>query len=155
MIPRDPKVDAEVLILVLASQSGESESFGKLYDRFVDPIFRYMHYRVGTDDAEDLTELTFLKTWENIKKFNPKSGNFSSWIFRIAHNIVVDHYRAHRQELPLTEDIQDRREEAATQDRAHRRLDQEILGKAMQKLKDHYRQVVILKYINDFSNEEC
>jgi len=140
--------------LVSSSQSGEADAFGKLYELFVAPIYRYMYYRVGREDAEDLTELVFLKTWENIHQYEKRQSSFSAWIFRIAHNVVVDHYRAHQANGELSENIEDKRRDASATERIHRRLDQEILTTAMKELKEHYRQVLILKYINGLSNEE-
>lgn len=148
-LPKD-----EIERLVSASQSGESDAFGKLYDSFVDPIYRYMYYRVRSDEAEDLTELVFLKTWENIQQYKKGKSSFSSWIFRIAHNIVVDHYRAHRPINELSPEHMDQRLEAVTPTRAHQRFDKELLEVAMKELRDDYRQVLILKFMNDLSNEE-
>ncbi|MEK7523970.1 MAG: sigma-70 family RNA polymerase sigma factor [Patescibacteria group bacterium] len=150
----NPEKIAEIDKLVLESQDGNSEAFAKLYDHFIQPIYRYVFYRVGSDDAEDLTELIFLKTWENIRQYRKGDRNFSSWIFRIAHNVVVDHYRAHKAQDELKEDIEDPRREANTIERAHRRFDKELLSSAMAKLKDHYRQILILKYMNDLPNDE-
>lgn len=146
--------DPEIESLVVASQRGNSEAFGKLYDLFVNPIYRYLYYRAGAEEAEDLAELVFLKTWENIRSYRPKNRRFSAWLFRIAHNVVVDFYRSNHFKDQLSEDIPDLRIEADSIDRAHRRFDQEILGRAMKELKDHYRQILVLKYMNDLSNEE-
>ncbi len=148
------KDEAQIEELVLASQRGESDAFGKLYDIFVDSIYRYIYFRVGTEEAEDLTELVFLKTWENIKHYKKSTHTFSSWLFRIAHNLVVDYYRAHRHNGELTEDLQDFREEANTPARTHRHFDQTALAAGMKDLKDTYRQILILKYVNDLSYEE-
>lgn len=140
--------------LVMASQRGDADAFGKVYDRFVDPVYRYFHFRVGKDDAEDLTELVFLKTWENIRKYKKGEYSFSSWIFRIAHNVVVDHYRSRRPTDELSEEVRDERREAVAPMAAHLRFDREMLEDAMSELKDQYRQVLILKYMNDLSNSE-
>ncbi|MBI2638874.1 sigma-70 family RNA polymerase sigma factor [Candidatus Peregrinibacteria bacterium] len=145
--------DPEIEALVGKSQRGDSESFGKIYDLFVGPIYRYLYYRVGAEEAEDLTELVFLKTWESIRSYRPKR-RFSAWLFRIAHNITVDFYRSNHFKDELSEDIPDLRIEANSIERAHRHFDQQILGQAMKELKDHYRQILILKYMNDLSNEE-
>lgn len=150
----DPRKEEEIEKLVTESQRGDSAAFGKLYDIFIDPIYRYVHYRVGASDSEDLTELVFLKSWENVRQYKKGIRSFSSWIFRIAHNVVVDHYRSRHPEDELTEDIIDHRDEANSQKRAHQSFDQEILGKAMREIKDHYRQILILKYINDLTNDE-
>lgn len=151
---KDPQTEAEIELLVATAQKGSSEAFGKLYDIFVNPIYRYIYYRVGSGDAEDLAELVFLKTWENIRQYRKKESSFSSWIFRIAHNIVVDHYRAMRPSDELSEEIEDHRKESSATAFAHKRFDNELLSAAMAELKDRYRQVLILKYINDLSNEE-
>lgn len=139
---------------VLASQRGDSDAFAKVYDHFVAPIYRYVHYRVGPKDAEDLTELVFLKTWENIRQYKKGKHSFSAWIFRIAHNVVIDHYRSRRSDDELTENVEDHRIESLAATRVHRRIDRELLDAAMVELKDHYRQILILKYINDLTNEE-
>lgn len=152
----------EIEIYVTSSKKGDSDAFAKIYDIFVNAIYRYMHYRVGPQDAEDLTEIVFLKTWENIQQYRPRTHQhngkrppgFSSWIFRIAHNVVVDFYRSNHDNEELAEDLQDERVSATAQDRAHRHFDQTLLSAAMRELKDSYRQILILKYMNDFSNEE-
>ena len=146
--------EEEIIKLVVMSQEGNSEAFGKLYDIFVKPIYRYVFFRVGERESEDLTELIFLKVWENIGQFQSGYRNFSSWLFRIAHNVVIDHYRLHQVEDELTEELLDHRREANTSLQAKLHLDQTVLSEAMKELKDHYRQVLILKYMEDFSNEE-
>lgn len=144
----------EVEALVASSQKGDSDSFAKLYDLFIHPIYRYIYYRAGAGEAEDLTELVFLKTWENIRQYRSGQRNFSSWIFRIAHNVVIDFYRSCHRDEELSDQIQDFGREANTVERVHGRLTNEILGDALKELHDRYRQVIILKYINGFSNEE-
>ena len=145
----------EIEQLAEASIAGNSDAFGNLYDVFVDQIYRYIFFRVGEQDAEDLTEIVFLKVWENIKQYkrnytgsNNSASNFSSWIFRIAHNLVVDHYRLQRAQDELTESMQDFSNESSAVFRAHRRLDREALSGAMKQLKDHYKQFIVLKYIS-------
>lgn len=140
--------------LVASAQRGDSDAFAKLYDSFIHPIYRYVYFRVGKDDAEDLTELIFLKTWEHIRRYRQGDHHFSAWIFRIAHNVVVDHYRNHRAEDELAETLPDRRKENDTRTRTHRRFEVEALSTALAKLKGDYRQILVLKYINDLSNEE-
>ncbi len=147
-------LDAEVEILVSASQRGDSAAFGKIYDFFVSPIYRYLYYRVGSAEAEDLTELVFLKTWENIRSYRQANRRFSAWLFRIAHNVVIDFYRSNHFQGILSEDLPDLRREANSRELAHRHFDQQLLSQAMKELKDHYRQILILKYMNDLSNEE-
>jgi len=142
--------------LVAEAQNGNSDSFGKLYDMMVDQIYRYVYYRAGSEEAEDLTELVFLKAWENIHQYKSGKANFSAWIFRIAHNLVIDFYRETKNNYiqELDENLVDTSIEANTDLRAHRSLNRDILYDAMKELKDNYRQVLTLKYINGFSNVE-
>ena len=149
-----PLNNEEIEAFVVTSQQGDSDAFAKIYDLFVDRIYRYVYYRVGATDAEDLTELIFLKTLENIRQYRPGTNTFSSWLFRIAHNVVIDHYRAHDQSDELSENVKDERPAAQIQQRADNAITHEVLTEAMKQLKDDYRQIIILKYLNEFSNDE-
>src|SRR5512136_3095853 len=83
------------------AQGGDTEAFAQIYDALVKPIYRYIYYRVEEAIAEDLTEDTFLKMWQNLGKYKKRSTPFPSCPFRIAHNLVVDHYR----KKPATDEI--------------------------------------------------
>jgi RNA polymerase sigma-70 factor (ECF subfamily) len=80
--------------LVRRAQAGDASSFAGLYERFHDKIFRYVYFKTGNpNDAEDITEDVFLRMLESINSFRWKGHPFSSWLFRIAHNLIVDHFR--------------------------------------------------------------
>ena len=80
--------------LVKKAQEGDTASFAGLYEHFYDKIFRYIVFKTGsTVEAEDITEEVFLRMLESISSFSWRGYPFSSWLFRIAHNLVVDHYR--------------------------------------------------------------
>jgi len=145
----------EIEKLVKKSQKGDAEAFAQLYEHFVNPIYRYIFFKVKKEDVEDLTETLFLKAWENIKKYRKKKNTtFKSWIFRIAHNLVVDHYRLTREHSSLDPRLKETRREANPIERADLTLNNENLKEAIGKLKKSYQQVIILKFINEFSNEE-
>jgi RNA polymerase sigma-70 factor (ECF subfamily) len=94
--------------LVVESQKGDSEAFAQLYDVYVTPIYRYIFYKVKKEDVEDLTEVLFMKAWENIGKYRKqKNKSFKAWLFRIAHNLVVDHYRLTREHNSLDPRLRD------------------------------------------------
>ena len=79
--------------------SGDKQAFGSLYEYFYNQIFNYLLIRTGNrDEAEDMTEVVFLKTWDHLSSFSLKNGphSFRAWLFRIAHNTLVDHYRKKR-----------------------------------------------------------
>ena len=84
----------------------DAEAFGQIYDRYFDKIYRYTAFRVGTQtEAEDLTQQVFLKAWESVESYKWKGVPFSSWLFRIAHNQLVDCLRKRNKakETPLEE----------------------------------------------------
>src|SRR3989338_1073160 len=128
----DPQKDQRIEELVKKSQEGDSDAFGSLYEQFITPIYRYIYYRVGADETEDLTEMVFLKAWENIKQYHFGVHSFSSWIFRIAHNVIIDHYRLNKYRTEeLFDNIHDKSIEAMSQHRAHRSLNGKLISDAL------------------------
>ena len=90
--------------LVLSAKKGDPLSFGKLYDLFYTKIFRYVAYKVGNrEDAEDITAEVFIRMLKSINSFSFQGHPFSSWLFRIARNMVVDYFRknSRRKTAPL------------------------------------------------------
>jgi RNA polymerase sigma-70 factor (ECF subfamily) len=95
---RAERSDAELITL---AQRGESEAFGELYQRYLDPIFRYLRMRVNDLGlAEDLTEMVFLRAFESLGSYRERGHPFSAYLYRVARNLLVDHYRR-REEVPL------------------------------------------------------
>ncbi len=90
--------------LVERAQGGDRTALEELYLLHFDRIYSYLHMSVGNrHDAEDLTTQTFLKMLESIKQFRWKAAPFSAWLFRIAHNLAMDHFRATRRWQPEEE----------------------------------------------------
>ena len=92
--------------MIRRAQSGDASAFGRLYEHFYDKIFRYVMFKTGDRiDAEDITTDVFLRMLESIGSFKFQGYPFSSWLFRIAHNLIVDHFRrkSRRQTAPLEE----------------------------------------------------
>ncbi|MFH1767321.1 MAG: RNA polymerase sigma factor [Patescibacteria group bacterium] len=140
--------------LVTLAQKGNTEAFGKIYDALVKPVYRYIYYRVDSQIAEDLTEETFLKTWENIKKYKKGKTPFSSWVFKIAHNLVCDYYRKNQTTAEIDENIADPEENLNPERKITIKFTQNHLRIAIKKLPANYQQVVILKYINELDNAD-
>ena len=81
-------------IIIKKAKAGHAESFGQLYDAHHERIYRFIFLKVhGRQDAEDLTHQVFLSAWQNIKQYTIQNLPFSSWLYRIARNKVIDHYR--------------------------------------------------------------
>lgn len=133
----------------------DQEAFADLYHYFVDRIYRYVFYRVKSEDSEDLVEMVFVKAWENIRQYKRANRTFSAWIFRIAHNLVVDYYRASKDRVEeLDFQYADSKDEANPVKLAELSLTHSSLKKAISKLKKQYQDVVVLKFINELSNKE-
>lgn len=144
--------------LVRKARSREPEAFGRLYDEYVDQIFRYIYYKVGNfAEAQDLTGQAFLKAFEHIDSYEMRDVAFSSWLYRIAHNLVVDYFRreSKRESIP----IEDHPPAASTRgnpvETVLADLDSEKLYSALQKLTHNQREVIILKFIDSLSNSQA
>lgn len=150
--------DTGIRNLVKKAKGRDPEAFGKIYDEYVDPIFRYVYYKVGNfAEAQDLTGQTFLKAFENIDSYQMREVAFSSWLYRIAHNLVVDFFRkeSKRERVPIDENLP-----ATPSNRGNpvetviADLDSERLYKALQKLTHNQREVIVLKFIDNLSNAQ-
>lgn len=140
---------------VQSAQKGDMEAFSRLYDLLVNPIYRYIAFKVPKEEAMDLTETVFLRVWEHLQSYKANSGQFSSWVFRIAHNLVVDYYRLHRQHASIDEVVVvDENREADPKKMAENKINQAILKSAIGKLKKKYQQVLLLKYISGLESRE-
>ena len=90
-----------VRALVDRAKQGDRDALEELYLIHFDRIYGYLHVSVGNrPDAEDLTTQTFVKMLESIGKFRWQSAPFSAWLFRIAHNLAMDHFRSRRRWQP-------------------------------------------------------
>lgn len=140
--------------LVEMAQKGDTEAFGKIYDILVKPIYRYIFCRVEQQIAEDLTEETFLKAWQNLSKYKQGKHPFSSWVFKIAHNLVCDYYRKHEISTEVDETLPDDKLDSSPSYQLNVKLNELKLKNALQKLPENYQQVIVLKYINEQENAE-
>jgi RNA polymerase sigma-70 factor, ECF subfamily len=85
----------------IAESKNNAAAFSVLYDRYVQPIYRYLYSRVGSaPEAEDLTSQTFLAALEALPRYQHQ-GNFAAWLFRIARGKLIDHVRRQQKQLPL------------------------------------------------------
>ena len=142
--------------LVQRAQRGDRTALEELYLLHFDRIYSYLHMSVGSrHDAEDLTTQTFVKMLEAIGRFQWRSVPFSAWLFRIAHNLAIDHFRANRRWQP-EEEIQEavHGEESSAEEQALASLGQTSMLALIDRLSPEQRQVLTLKFVFRFSNAE-
>ena len=148
---------SEIRSLVERAQKGDRDALEELYLIHFDRIYGYLHMTVGNrHDAEDLTTQTFLKMLEKINTFRWRSAPFSAWLFRIAHNLAMDHFRSRRRWQPEEEVPEPAGQvESSAEDEALKVLSSENMFDLIEQLSDEQRQVLILKFVFDFSNQEA
>ena len=142
--------------LVERAQEGERDALEELYLLHFDRIYSYLHMSVGNrHDAEDLTTQTFLKMLEAIGRFRWQSAPFSAWLFRIAHNLAMDHFRASRRSQP-EEDVPEPpgSEEASAEEEAMQAIGRQSMLELIEKLSAEQQQVLTLKFVFNFPNAE-
>ena len=116
-----------------------------------------MYFKVRTkEEAEDITSEVFLKTWEYINNTNRKIDNLNALFYRVARNSVIDHYRSKQKEANIFEEeqLESIKEKRDFAKEAEIKVDVENVQKHLLKLKEIYREVIILKYIEQFSVNE-
>jgi len=142
--------------LVVRGQQGDRDALEELYLIHFDRIYSYLHVSVGNrHDAEDLTTQTFLKMLEKIGTFKWRSAPFSAWLFRIAHNLAMDHFRAHRRWQP-EEEVPEvpGEEEPSAELVAMQQIGRESMSKLIEELSPEQQQVLTLKFVFNFPNAE-
>ncbi len=147
---------ADVRRLVELAQRSDRMALESLYVLHFDRIYGYLQLSVGNrHDAEDLTTQTFVKMLESIDRFVWRSVPFSAWLFRIAHNLAMDHFRAGRRWQPEESPPEDARAlEPSAEDQAFRAFGQRRMLELIEGLSHDQRQVLTLKFGFDFSNAE-
>jgi RNA polymerase sigma-70 factor (ECF subfamily) len=146
----------EMRALVDRAQSGDREALEELYLIHFDRIYSYLHVTVGNrHDAEDLTTQTFLRMLESIGKFRWQSAPFSAWLFRIAHNLSIDHFRATRRWQPEEEPPEPPADESTSAEQgALQSIGQKSMLELIENLSGEQQQVLTLKFVFNFSNGE-
>ena len=142
--------------LVERAQTGDRRALEELYLLHFDRIYSYLHMSVGNrHDAEDLTNQTFVKMLESIGRFEWRKVPISAWLFRIAHNLAMDHFRASRrlqpeEELPEPEYAA----EHSAEEEAFQAIGRRSMLAMIENLSHDQQQVLTLKFVFNFGNSE-
>jgi RNA polymerase sigma-70 factor, ECF subfamily len=142
--------------LVLQAQDGNSEAFGQLYDAYMERIYRFVYFRVEDQQtAEDITSQVFLKAWSNLDRFQFSRTPYLAWLYTIAHNAVIDHYRTRKVTTAL-DDVQLSQPDHSelVENEIDLTVEMKSVKTALQALTDDQQKVLTLKFIEGMSNNE-
>lgn len=143
--------------LIQRAQRGDADACAALYSRHHDAVYRYCYYRLGDAEmAQDLTAEVFVRMVEKLDSFRLRGRPLLAWLYTIARNLVTDAYRQNGRatHLPLeaAPDLNSD-DKAALMQRVERRLEADCLAAAMRHLTEDQRQVILLKFMENLSNE--
>ncbi|MEK7546622.1 MAG: sigma-70 family RNA polymerase sigma factor [Patescibacteria group bacterium] len=148
-------LDGEIKLIENAVR-GKASAFGLLYDHYQPKIYRFVLIKIGRrEDAEDLTHQVFLNAWQNISNYKDLGFPFSSWLYRIARNQIIDRYRTKKQEVGL--EIVDEEyfsDFGLNEKNLEEKIQLERVMKAMKELKQDYQDVLIMRFVEDLSVKE-
>lgn len=139
--------------LVHLAQAGNVDAFGELYERHAPAIFRYLFARVSDrQQVEDMTNEVFVRVWDALPNYEQRGVPFKSYLFRVAHNLLVGFYRKFRHSLPLYENTARAKENP--EELAETRIAWEGAMEALEILPAHYRRVLELRFFAGLSSKE-
>lgn len=146
----------------LKAKEGDQAAFVELYRVMFPRIFRYVSLKIPANEVEDIVGDVFLKLVAKLDTYHPvKTASFSAWVYRIAHNTVVDYYRK-KKSLTLTQDedtedfwdtLPDHHLLLPDED-LNANLDRAKIRAAIEQLKPAFREIIDLKFLEGFSNYE-
>jgi RNA polymerase sigma-70 factor (ECF subfamily) len=147
----------KIKFMVKMAKKGNRRGMEEIYEIFAEPIFRYIFLRIGSrEEAEDLTSRVFLKVFRRIKMYKESEVPFSAWIFRIAHNELVDYFRTKKPPFQSLDEVYD--EPVSSYYEPEIKLLEEELQKrivqALMQLTPEQREAVVLRYLEGFSIRE-
>ena len=140
--------------LVHRAKAGDAEAFTALYDAYLSQVYRYVFFRVADNQtAEDITSQVFLRAWEHLKRYR-QDGSFLGWLYTIARNAVIDHYRTRKEVVSLDDALPLPVDGPTLQERVESKFEKEHIRHAMLQLTSDQKEVLSLKFMAGFSTEE-
>ncbi len=143
--------------LIERATKGDATAFGRLYEKYIDQIYNYVYYRTsGIQEAEDLTSRVFLRALKHIEDYEDRGYPFSAWLYRIAHNLVVNWYRDHDRvdEVPIVDQYPPPSVEVGMESRLQKEDEREELMEIIRELPQDRQQLIILKHVEGLTNQE-
>lgn len=133
----------------------DQQSLVEIYDTYCQPIYRYIYRQIGeVETSREITSEVFNKLLETVRSRLLEIKHIKAWLYRTAHNLVIDHYRRqrHRNHLALDDNLIEA--PVNTFEAVEQRLSADELRKALNRLSPEQRQVIVLKYVEGMTNEE-
>jgi RNA polymerase sigma-70 factor, ECF subfamily len=155
-VPEEAGTTADTRRIVERAQQGDRQALEELYLMHFDRVYSYLQMSVGNrHDAEDLTNQTFVKMLESIDRFEWRKVPISAWLFRIAHNLAMDHFRSRRRWQPEEEPPEPPgAEERSAEEEALHSIGRQSMLEMIEGLSLDQQQVLTLKFVFNFSNGE-
>lgn len=138
------------------AKKGNKEAFGALYDHYLPQIYRFILFKVnGKDEAEDLTHEVFLSAWKNMPSYRMKGFPFSSWLYQIARNAVIDSYRTakHHVQIEMV-DENNLQTVPSGEYEINLVLEMEKARKCIAQLRPDYQDLIVMRFIEEMPNDE-
>lgn len=144
------------LNLIRQAKQGHAESFGLLYDHYLAPIYRFVALKTDSkEEAEDIVHEVFLSAWKHVNGFNEQGHPFSSWLYQIARNKIIDHYRTKKTHVTI--ELVDE-EHVKVTDGVEQKVDLgfnlEQVKKVLNQLSDDQQDVILMRFVEDLSYQE-
>ena len=150
-------MDGETLDrLVLLAQQGDLQAYGSIFDTYHRSVYRFVVSRVGSpSDAEDLTQIVFVKALEALPRYEARGIPFGGWLFRLARNTVIDFTRTRREHVELDAATDRATEDAGPEAQAILRENLDAVAEALKELTDDQREVIALRFFAGLSAREA
>jgi RNA polymerase sigma-70 factor (ECF subfamily) len=148
--------DAAIERLVDEARAGDAWAFGRLFDHYHLQVYRFVASRVRhPSDAEDLTQLVFVKAMEALPRYESRGVPFGGWLFRLARNAVIDHVRTSHEHADLAQSVERAGTDAGPDELAVIRQEIEAVGAALSSLTDDQRDAIALRFFAGLSAREA
>ncbi len=143
--------------LISLACDGDPDAFGDLYERYIDQIYNYIYFRTSNvKDAEDICSRVFMRALHHIKRYEDRGYPFSAWLYRIAHNLVVNWYRDRERsdEISLTDQYPPPTMDGNIEDQIEKENETDLLMSIIQRLPEDRKELLILKHVEGLTNTE-
>lgn len=154
LVPGAPSSNEEELQeIVEQAKAGDRDAFGQLYERLAPKVFNYFYHHLGGQAtvAEDLAEDVFVNVLRRLDSYTACGLPFSAWIFRVAHNRLVDYFRSQRRRPQVPLDSAGEAADLHPERELQRVVDRETLVVALDKLTPGQRSVIVLRFLQHLS----